>query len=117
MRWRRTLPRLLAMLAGAALLCGCAAHESSPPPAADAGAPAKASGGPLSAIFGPTPEKSGAQLWEDNCTRCHYVRPPNYYSAAQWAVVVRHMRSRANLTGAEERKVTAFLQAGSGAEE
>lgn len=100
------------------LTCGCASGNSTRG-TSDATAPEtpKDAGGPLAGIFGPTPDKSGAQVWSENCTRCHYVRPPNYYSAAQWTVVVRHMRSRANLTGEEERKVTAFLQAGSGAEE
>ncbi len=73
--------------------------------------------GPLASIFGAGPHKSGAQLWADNCTRCHYVRPPDYYSAAQWQLVMQHMRSRANLTGVEERKIMAFLKAGSGSEE
>ena len=62
-------------------------------------------------------KQAGAQLWADNCTRCHYVRPPDYYSAAQWQLVMHHMRSRANLTGGEERKIVQFLKAGSGAEE
>jgi hypothetical protein len=63
-----------------------------------------------------TPHGSGAQLWADNCTRCHYVRQPDYYSAAQWELVVAHMRQRANLTGAEARAIVQFLKAGSGVE-
>jgi cytochrome c5 len=112
---RMTSRQVWAVAALAVCLAGgCASHDSSDPTVAET--PTE-NGGPLAAIFGPTLEKSGAQVWAENCTRCHYVRPPNYYSAAQWGVVVRHMRSRANLTGEEERKVTAFLQAGSGAEE
>jgi hypothetical protein len=71
-------------------------------------------GGPLAAVFGPTPHKAGAQLWAENCTRCHYVRPPDFYSAAQWELVVAHMRQRANLTGQEARQIVQFLKAGSG---
>ena len=54
---------------------------------------------------------SGAQLWAENCSRCHNIRPPQSYSDAQWEAVVMHMRLRANLTGVEQRKITEFLQA------
>lgn len=56
-------------------------------------------------------EKAGAQLWAENCSRCHNLRPPESFSDAQWATIVHHMRFRANLTGVEARKVTEFLQA------
>jgi hypothetical protein len=55
--------------------------------------------------------ESGAQLWAENCSRCHNVRPPQSYSDAQWEAVVMHMRLRADLTGPEQRKITEFLQA------
>ena len=53
---------------------------------------------------------SGAQLWSDNCARCHNLRSPETYSSAQWELAVHHMRLRANLTGEEARKVTEFLK-------
>jgi len=56
-------------------------------------------------------EKSGQQLWADNCSRCHNTRPPEEFSDAQWSAIVMHMRLRADLTGDEQRKVTEFLQA------
>jgi hypothetical protein len=56
------------------------------------------------------PEKGGAQLWSENCSRCHNLRPPQSYSNAQWEAVVHHMRIRANLTGEEARSITTFLQ-------
>jgi hypothetical protein len=71
---------------------------------------------PSSAITHPDSlavEKSGAQLWTDNCMRCHNLRGPETYSAAQWEVTVHHMRLRANLTGQEARKITEFLQSAS----
>ena len=55
--------------------------------------------------------QSGAQLWAENCSRCHNIRPPQSYSDAQWQAVVMHMRLRADLTGPEQRKITEFLQA------
>lgn len=57
------------------------------------------------------PEKGGAELWAENCSRCHNFRPPQSFSEAQWHAVVHHMRLRANLTGQEAREITAFLQA------
>src|SRR3954454_23262763 len=95
------------------IIAGCSAEPSTArsPNAAPTTAP---SDGPLASLFGPTPHKAGAQLWSENCTRCHYVRPPDAYSAAQWTVVMQHMRLRANLTGSEEREILRFLQAGSG---
>ena len=55
--------------------------------------------------------QSGAQLWAENCSRCHNIRSPQSYSDAQWQAVVMHMRLRADLTGPEQRKITEFLQA------
>ena len=57
--------------------------------------------------------KSGAQLWTDNCMRCHNLRGPETYSALQWEVAMHHMRLRANLTGQETRKITEFLKSAS----
>jgi hypothetical protein len=68
---------------------------------------------PLFGFIPPAPERSGAELWSDNCSRCHNLRPPGEFSPKQWGVIVQHMRSRANLTGEEERKITEFLQASS----
>lgn len=53
---------------------------------------------------------SGAQLWSDNCMRCHNLRSPETYSSSQWEVAVHHMRLRANLTGEETEKITLFLK-------
>jgi len=55
-------------------------------------------------------QKSGSQLWGENCGRCHNFRPPQYYSDAQWDLIVHHMRLRAHLTGDEAREITKFLQ-------
>ena len=57
-------------------------------------------------------DKSGAQLWAENCIRCHNIRSPSNYSPAQWEVVMAHMRVRANLTPEEHKKILAFLKAG-----
>jgi nitrate/TMAO reductase-like tetraheme cytochrome c subunit len=55
-------------------------------------------------------EKGAAQLWEENCNRCHNYRPANSYSDYQWTVVMHHMRVRANLTAIEQKQILDFLQ-------
>ena len=55
-------------------------------------------------------EKSGSQLWGENCQRCHNIRSPGEFSDAQWDLAVRHMRIRANLTAEEASKIAAFLK-------
>jgi hypothetical protein len=58
------------------------------------------------------PEKSGAQLWAENCVRCHNIRSPGSLSPAQWEVAMMHMRVRANLTPEEHKKILEFLKSG-----
>lgn len=79
------------------ILAGCA-DEASKPPATEATGTAVAT------------EKGGAQLWAENCSRCHNIRPPQSYSDSQWQAITHHMRLRANLTGQEARAITEFLQ-------
>ena len=55
-------------------------------------------------------DKGGAQLWTENCSRCHNLRTPDYYTPGRWALVTEHMRVRGYLTGQEERQILAFLQ-------
>ena len=57
--------------------------------------------------------KGGAELWAENCVRCHNIRSPSNYSPAQWEVVMMHMRVRANLTPEEHKKILEFLKSGS----
>ena len=83
-----------------ALLYGCGnnAQNSTQPPATQA-------------TYLTEQDKPGAQLWSDNCSRCHNMRPPQGFSDTQWETIVHHMRLRANLTGVEARKITEFLKA------
>jgi hypothetical protein len=62
-------------------------------------------------LFPPAEPKSGAQMWADNCSRCHNIRPPEYYSDAEWEAICMHMRLRADLTGEEQREIAKFLRA------
>jgi len=60
-----------------------------------------------------SPTKKGrAQLWEENCARCHNLRSPSSYSDAKWDVIVTHMRIRAYLTEEDAKAIVEFLKAG-----
>lgn len=56
------------------------------------------------------PEKGGAQLWRENCMRCHNLRQPRERRDKEWDLIVHQMRVRANLTGREHRLILQFLQ-------
>lgn len=58
----------------------------------------------------PIAVKGGAQLWSENCARCHNSRSPSTYGDAEWDVAMAHMRLRANLTAEESRKVLDFMK-------
>src|SRR5947207_14650581 len=57
-----------------------------------------------------TTGKRGAQLWADNCNRCHNIRAPSNYSAAQRGVIMMHMLIRANLAPEEQQKIPDLLK-------
>lgn len=54
--------------------------------------------------------KSGAQLWAENCQRCHNTPSPSSFSAEQWETIGMHMQSRALLTDKERDKIIEFLK-------
>ena len=54
--------------------------------------------------------KGGAELWAQNCRRCHNARPAGALSADQWEAAVNHMRVRGGLTADESRTIIAFLK-------
>jgi len=54
--------------------------------------------------------KSGAQLWGENCLRCHNTPSPETFSDPEWDVAVMHMRVRAYLTEDEAVKIAEFLK-------
>ncbi len=56
-------------------------------------------------------EKGAAQLWSENCMRCHNLRVQSSYSDAQWQVAMHHMRVRGDLTAEEHRRILEYLQA------
>ncbi len=58
----------------------------------------------------PISQRSGAQLWGENCAHCHNLRSPETLNDEKWEVAVTHMRTRANLTAAETEKIIDFLK-------
>ncbi len=54
--------------------------------------------------------KTGAQLWAENCQRCHNTPSPSSFSSDQWETVGLHMQSRSLITDEERNKIVAFLK-------
>ena len=52
-----------------------------------------------------------AQMWAENCNRCHNARPASWYSQREWEVSMHHMQVRGYLTGDETRAITEFFRA------
>lgn len=57
-----------------------------------------------------TEEKSGAQLWAENCNRCHNAPAPGEFNNENWDIAGTHMQVRANFTKTEIGKVIDFLK-------
>ncbi|MFI5221405.1 MAG: c-type cytochrome [Bacteroidia bacterium] len=53
--------------------------------------------------------KSGAQLWGENCIRCHNSPTPVDFNDEEWKTIGLHMQDRANLTKDEATKIVEFL--------
>jgi hypothetical protein len=62
-------------------------------------------------MFTEEAKKGNAQLWAENCGRCHNLRTPTSYGDVQWEVAMHHMRVRADLTAIEHREILEFLEA------
>lgn len=55
-------------------------------------------------------EKTGTQLWGENCGRCHNPPSPGEFNSSNWDIVGRHMRIRANITEDEEKKIVDYMK-------
>lgn len=55
-------------------------------------------------------QKSGAQLWGENCVRCHNAPSPAAFSDTEWETVTMHMKVRANLDSEQSRSILEFLK-------
>lgn len=102
---RSPLLRLALLAAPIAVACVVGCESAGPAPRTVA--EAQAAGGDTSEVG-----KGGAELWSQNCGRCHNLRPPNSFSSTQWDVITLHMRIRANLTAEEYRQIRDYLTGG-----
>jgi len=57
-------------------------------------------------------QRSGVQIWQQNCGRCHALQPANRYTADFWETIMTEMRLAARLSDAEADKVLEFLRSG-----
>ncbi|MBI4521396.1 MAG: cytochrome c, partial [Gemmatimonadetes bacterium] len=57
-------------------------------------------------------QRSGVEIWSENCGRCHLPQPANRYTADQWETIVSNMRLVARLTDADAEAVLEFLSGG-----
>ncbi|MFT7524945.1 MAG: mono/diheme cytochrome c family protein [Arenicella sp.] len=51
---------------------------------------------------------NGAEVFNNNCARCHNARGLDEFSLEEWAVIMPHMREKAHLTGNETDAVMQF---------
>lgn len=58
-------------------------------------------------------EKTGSQLWSQNCARCHNAPPVSTYSSDQWEVLALHMKTRTMIPDRDIKKIENFLKDGS----
>jgi len=54
--------------------------------------------------------RSGAQLWSENCLRCHNIPSPASYNDTDWRTIGLHMKIRANLTEDQAKKIFNFIR-------
>ena len=55
-------------------------------------------------------DKSGAQLWGENCSHCHNAPPPGEFNNDNWEIVGMHMQVRANVTQTDMQKIIDFMK-------
>ena len=108
---RRTIIRgasvgIFATVLVSGIIVGCGMNETSAALGLE-----PASLGVLSARESNQAVTGGAQLWAQNCNRCHNYRAPASLNDQQWKIVLHHMRVRANLTAREHQAILQFLQA------
>ena len=107
--------RLTAVVAGAVALTGLivvGCSSSSPSPAA--GERTSTAAPATQPVLASEQQPIGrAELWSITCNRCHNAWSPDQYNAAQWEVIMHHMRLRATLTAQEHRDILEFLKASS----
>lgn len=59
-------------------------------------------------------EKSGAELWSEQCSRCHNMPDPTKYTDDKWETAAMHMKIRAGISDGEINLIKEFLQTANG---
>jgi len=54
--------------------------------------------------------QQGAELWANNCLRCHNTPPPSAYNDEEWNAIVNHMQKVAGFTVKDADKIAKFMQ-------
>lgn len=54
--------------------------------------------------------QQGAQLWAQNCLRCHNAPSPKAYNDQEWDAIVNHMQKVAGFTVKDADKIAKFLK-------
>lgn len=62
------------------------------------------------AVSNKVQEKTGTQLWGENCGRCHNAPGPGEFNNVHWDIIGTHMRIRTNITQTEEKKIIDYLK-------
>ena len=55
-------------------------------------------------------QRTGAELYQMSCNRCHSERYPTERTDAQWKTILLHMRIRAQLPAKDARLILKYLQ-------
>ena len=54
--------------------------------------------------------RTGQELYQMNCARCHPERYATERTDAQWKTIMFHMRVRAQIPAGDSRKILEYLQ-------
>ncbi|MCP5102583.1 MAG: porin [bacterium] len=59
--------------------------------------------------FGSAPLPTGAELYQQKCSRCHSAYSPQKYSPAEWKTIVKEMGPLSGLTKESEKAIMDYL--------
>ena len=54
---------------------------------------------------------AGKTIYETKCTRCHGMKPTDFYTPERWDGILKTMVPKAKLTEGETEQVTAYVKA------
>ncbi len=57
-------------------------------------------------------QRSGVEIWSQNCGTCHNMQPANRYTATAWETIMESMKIAARLTDDDAAAILEFLKGG-----